>query len=195
MIEFIKGIANGIVLLFTAGVIMIAGVILPSPTPTPPNQALATISTSTSDIEEAVKQGAVITDLPIVTPTPIPIMPLVASVQYSYRGKSATVEISMPENGGKLTGSIKGLCNGTIEGIYQKENSTITGVISGECSAIACCGADNSEYYKSSGEFNGGVNLIEKVIKTKSKGRIYPPYFRNGGHVTIGEMNLILNIQ
>jgi len=189
MIEFIKEIVTGIVSFFTAGVMTVAGVISSTPTPTP---MPSPISTST---EEVSAQNSTVTNLPTITQTPVPITFLTAKGQFSYKEKKVNIELSMPENGGKLTGSIKGLCNGTVEGTYQKENSAITGAISGECSAIACCGTDSSEYYKSSGEFNGEVNLVEKVIRTKSKGRIYPPYFRNGAYITVGEMDLTLNIQ
>lgn len=184
MIEFIKEIVNGVVAFFTAGAVAIVGVISPSPTPTP---APVSISTSTAEVST---QNIATIDLLTVTPTPALIPLLTAKSQYSYRGKNVDIELSMPENGGKITGTIKGLCNGTIGGTYQKETNTITGTANGECNPH-----DDNEYYNSSGEFSGEVNLVDKVIRAKAKGRIYPTYFGKGGYITVGEMNLTLNIQ
>lgn len=193
MIEFIKGIANRIVSLFTAGVMTVADVILPSPTPIP---MPIPISTSTLEIST---QNATTTNLPTINQTPTPIIFLTARGKFSYREKNVDIELSMPENGGKLTGSAKGLCNGTIEGIYQKDNNTITGTANGACVpqsvGLSHPDYDDSSYFRSSGEFSGEVNSAEKVIRVKFKGRVYPPYFSNGGHINVGEMNLVLSIQ
>lgn len=197
MIEFIKGIVSGVISFFTVGVMTVVNVISPPPTPMPTTTMPVTVSTSTGEVSV---QNTAITNLPtIITQIPAPITILTARGQFSFRGMNVDIELSMPVNGGELTGSAKGLCNGAIGGIYQKDNNTITGTANGACvpQSVGLSHPDyeDSSYFRSSGEFSGEVNLAEKVIRVKFKGRVYPPYFSNGGHINVGEMNLVLNIQ
>lgn len=197
MIEFIKGIVSGVISFFTVGVMTVASVISPSPTLVPTTPMPVTVSTSTGEVSV---QNTAITNLPtIITQAPAPITILTARGQFSFRGMNVDIELSIPVNGGELTGSAKGLCNGTIEGIYQKDSNTITGTANGVCVpqsvGLFHPDYDDNSYFRSSGEFSGEVNLAEKVIRVKFKGRVYPPYFSNGGHINVGEMNLVLNIQ
>ena len=198
MIELIKGIVTGIVSFFTAGVITIAGVISPSPTPIsmPPTPMPVTISTSTAEVSV---QNEIGTNLPTITQSPAPITLLTARGQFSIRDKNVDIELSIPENGGKFTGSVKELCNGIIEGIYQKESNAITGTAKGSCIpksvGLFHPDYDDNSYFRSSGEFSGEVSIAEKIIRVKFKGRVYPPYFNNGGYITVGERNLTINIQ
>jgi len=198
MIELIKGIVTGIVSFFTAGVITIAGVISPSPTPIsmPPTPMPVTISTSTAEVSV---QNEIGTNLPTITQSPAPITLLTARGQFSIRDKNVDIELSIPENGGKFTGSVKELCNGIIEGIYQKESNAITGTAKGSCIpksvGLFHPDYDDNSYFRSSGEFSGEVSIAEKIIRVKFKGRVYPPYFNNGGYITVAERNLTLNIQ
>lgn len=56
---------------------------------------------------------------PTPIPTPAPKNYIIRSGEYSYAGQTLKYTIHLPKNGGKLTGSFSGACNGPIEGTFD----------------------------------------------------------------------------
>jgi len=60
-----------------------------------------------------------------------------ASKTFSYQGYSITMNINVPKNGGKVTGSISGDCTGSIYGTYDgQDNGMVRGHADGTCQAF-----------------------------------------------------------
>ena len=89
---------------------------------------------SLASISSIFSQGVVtipsVTPAPILTPTisitttPTPIQYIAAVGTYSDYGKTVNISIKFPKEGGNLTGSISGVCTGTVSGQYSKGKFT-----------------------------------------------------------------------
>lgn len=85
---------------------------------------------------------------------------------FSYEGHNITISLSIPQNGGSVTGNISGDCNGNISGRFDGNNN---GNINGE--AKSTC----QLYFMqipATATFNGTINKVEKIMQLQVDGQL-----------------------
>lgn len=164
---------------------------------------------SLASISSIFSQGVVtipsVTPAPILTPTisitttPTPIQYIAAVGTYSDYGKTVNISIKFPKEGGNLTGSISGVCTGTVSGQYSK--GEIYGTISGRCSeeklGFAFENKGDIDTAVAKATYKGKVDLSKKIIRVDFDGGIYPnaPYDNTSLHLPYVGRHTILTIK
>lgn len=113
------------------------------------------------DEEEALAEGA-------VTATGV------ISGEYGGEQRSVTVTMTFPLEGGVVTGSFSGDCDGNIKGTYAGGNGgAISGTGKGSCAFVM----------PASGSFSGTVNQTSKTVPVHGSGSV--PGFSGEGDLTL----------
>lgn len=112
------------------------------------------------------------------TPTPTPSVVIqenmvIRSGEISYSGQSVKYSINIPKNGGEVTGSVTGICEGNIKGTYDGvEGGKISGTASPSCGVAFVRQTFNISYegqlYLSQGRAN--LNWEGNIPSTSGKG-------------------------
>ncbi len=114
------------------------------------------------------------------TPTPVPgqtYTPLTATGSFQKDKYGVSISLTFPKEGGSVTGSFSGDCNGTIRGAYDGET---TGMIRGK--AVGSC-SPFSIPVPASADFTGTVNMATKSIPITGTGSAMG--FSGSGNVTL----------
>ncbi|MDO8648886.1 MAG: hypothetical protein Q7R81_03820 [Candidatus Peregrinibacteria bacterium] len=82
---------------------------------------------------------------------------VVATGVYSYKDYSVTVTANIPLEGGNVTGSVSGACEGSVKGTYDGQSGVIKGRLAGSCDPFVI-------KIPSSADFNGSVNKAGKTV-------------------------------
>ena len=87
-----------------------------------------------------------------------------ATGPYSYKDYSITMTAQIPLEGGEVTGSVTGDCNGKVKGIYDGQNGgSITGKLAGACNVFFV-------NVPASATFSGVVNKDSKTVPINFQG-------------------------
>lgn len=121
----------------------------PSPTPTPtPSPTPNPLSTSTPE--------------PTATSTPSNKEYVHGFGEMSIDGYSVKLEMDIPVDGGKVTGTLAGSCTGTLEGSFAANTSSVLGTFKGVC-----------QQFTAAGMFEGEIDLTEKVGHGTYEGKVF----------------------
>ena len=86
-----------------------------------------------------------------------------ATGDYTHKGYTVTVTMHIPLDGGNVTGSVSGACDGIVKGTYSA-NGGISGSLSGTCDPFFV-------KLPASAEFSGTVNKTGKAVPINFTGR------------------------
>ena len=112
-----------------------------------------------------------------LTPKPLPDEQVTASGEYTYLGQSITYSFNFPKNGGTVSGSVGGVCNGPVTGKFEGGNGgKISGKISGSCGVGILSQNIQADY-------SGKAYLNTDKIDINWEGNI--PFFSNLGSFTL----------
>lgn len=96
---------------------------------------------------------------------PVPEGSATATGTYTYQDYSVTLVLHIPLEGGAVTGTISGACDGTAKGTYNgQDNGAITGTISGACDPFFV-------KVPASATYNGVVNKGTKAVPISFTGQ------------------------
>jgi hypothetical protein len=98
----------------------------------------------------------------------------VISGEYGGETRAVNVHLTFPTEGGAVTGSFDGDCEGNIKGTYAGSNGAISGKGNGSCAFIM----------PASGEFSGTVNESSKSVSVSGSGRAAG--FSGSGSLNLG---------
>ena len=88
---------------------------------------------------------------------------VVAKGSFNYNKYDVTLTLTIPLDGGKVTGSFDGSCDGTIQGNYDgEEGGVITGKAKGSCGLVI----------PASGSFSGTVSQTSKSVPISGTGTV-----------------------
>ncbi len=108
---------------------------------------------------------------------PEPEGAVTATGTYSYKDYPITLTLNIPLEGGNVTGSMTGTCDGRVKGTFSgKPNGVISGKVTGTCDPFFV-------KIPASADFNGTVNKTGKVVPISFTGR-------GGGITHEGSMSL-----
>ena len=98
----------------------------------------------------------------------------VISGEYGGENRSVTVNMTFPLEGGNVSGTFSGDCDGTIKGTYAGGNGgAISGTGKGSCAFV----------FPASGSFSGTVNQGAKTVPVHGSGSV--PGFSGEGDLTL----------
>lgn len=98
----------------------------------------------------------------------------VISGEYGGEARSVTISLTFPLEGGAVTGSFSGDCDGNIKGTYAGGNGgAISGTGKGSCAFV----------FPASGKFSGTVNTASKTVPVHGSGSV--PGFSGEGDLTL----------
>ncbi len=112
-----------------------------------------------------------------VTPEPEPEGAVAATGTYTYKGNDVHITMNIPLEGGAVTGTVSGTCEGKVTANFSGQNN---GVISGSLSGVCAPFFIN---IPSSADFSGTVNKTGKTVPISFSGR-------GGGLTHDGSMTL-----
>lgn len=97
---------------------------------------------------------------------PAPEGSVTASGPYTYKDYTVTLTLHIPLDGGKVTGTISGACDGMVKNasFTGQDNGTIAGKISGSCDPFFV-------KVPASATFGGTVNKEGKVVPISFSGK------------------------
>ncbi len=105
---------------------------------------------------------------------------VVATGVYSFKGYDVTVTMNIPLEGGGVTGTVSGACDGSLQGTFSgQENGAISGTMAGACSPFFV-------NIPASAEYSGSVNKGGKTVPISFSGR-------GGGLSKNGSLTLTYN--
>ena len=108
---------------------------------------------------------------------PEPEGAVTATGTYTYKDYPLTVTMTIPLDGGNVTGTVTGTCDGMVKGTFTgKQNGVISGKLTGACSPFFV-------NIPSSAEFSGVVNKTGKTVPIDFTGK-------GGGFTHKGSMSL-----
>ncbi|MBI4137249.1 hypothetical protein HY469_04265 [Candidatus Roizmanbacteria bacterium] len=88
-----------------------------------------------------------------------------ATGPYSYKDYSVNITMNIPLEGGGVTGTMSGTCDGMVKGTFDGQNNgVISGRITGSCSPFVV-------NIPASAEFSGTVNKDSKVVPINFTGK------------------------
>ncbi len=99
---------------------------------------------------------------------------IVANGSYSYKGYGVTISLTIPLEGGRISGAFKGDCSGKISGTY---NGGGGGAVRGK--ANGSCGI----FLPASASFTGNVFQKQKTVPLSGTASI--PGFSQSGSITL----------
>lgn len=102
---------------------------------------------------------------------------VVATGSYEYKGNIVNVSATIPLDGGAVTGTVSGACDGTVKATFSGQNNgVISGTMMGTCAPFFV-------NIPASAEFSGTVNKSSKTVPFSFTGR-------GGGLTHEGSMSL-----
>ncbi len=73
----------------------------------------------------------------VLTPTPVIQNIIVATGSITEQNVTVNLNVTIPQDGGAMRGTISGICDGTITGSYDgKENGAINGTLAATCGTL-----------------------------------------------------------
>ncbi len=96
---------------------------------------------------------------------PEPEGAVVATGTYEFKGNSVNITANIPLDGGNVTGTVSGSCDGSIKATYSGQNNgVVSGTMMGRCDPFFV-------KIPASAEFSGTVNKTAKTVPFRFSGK------------------------
>ena len=123
------------------------------------------LKTTTTEPETLAQ--SIITRLKQKTPSPSPIpIPEEEVVngfgEINENGTHTEFDMRIPVKGGRVTGTLTGFCEGTLEGSFDPRTDFVQGNMEGSCSKLSA-----------TGRFEGEIDLIERIGSGTYEGKAF----------------------